>query len=179
MRHAQWSTLGRPLADLTANAKAARRPAWSLLALGVALAGGGFYFVLVGLSLLPAPSEQHGPNWLVLAVGLVFFAAGASVLVRGLLGVPDNQPDLPADAPAAFKVIQWLAMFIIIAGLASVGSWIAFGPGARAFSMSLPIAGSLAEIVGRTMFGIGAVITWLMAALVAYAGIMKMLGKKP
>ena len=115
----------------------------------------------------------------MLAVGLVFFAAGASVLVRGLLGAPDDQPDLPADVPVAFKVIQCLAMFIIIAGLASVGSWIAFGPGSRAFSMALLIAGSLAEIVGRTKFGIGAVITWLTAALVAHAGIMKMLGKKP
>jgi hypothetical protein len=167
------------LADPMANAKTARRPTWSLLAIGALFAGGGFYFVLVGLSLLPGPSKQHGPNWIVLAIGLVFFAAGMSVLVRGLLGVPDNQPDLPADAPAAFKVIQWLAMFTIIAGLASVGTWIAFGSGPRAFSMSLPISGSLGENIGRTVFGIGAVITWLMAALVAYAGVMKMLGKKP
>ncbi len=163
-----------------AEAKAKRRFAdWSLLGFGAVLSGGGLYFALVGFSLLPAPSKINGPNWLAVAVGLVFFAAGASVLVRGLLGVPDNQPDLPADAPAAFKLIQWLAMFVIIASLASIGSWIAFGPGPRAFSTSLPIWGSFAAAVGRTVFGIGAVITWLMAALVAYAGIMKMFGKKP
>jgi hypothetical protein len=168
------------MTDRLANAKATRRSArWSLLAFGALVAGGGFYFVLVGLSLLPGPSKLNGPNWLALAVGLVFFAAGVSVLVRGLLGVPDDQPDLPADAPAAFKVIQWVAMFVILAALASIASWIAFGTGPRAFTISAPISGSLAATIGRTMFGIGAVITWLMAALVAYAGVMKLLGKKP
>jgi hypothetical protein len=32
-------------------------------------------------------------------------------------------------------------------------------------------------IVGRTMFGFGAVITWLMAALTAYAGAKKIFGR--
>ena len=84
---------------------------------------------------------------------------------------------MPADAPAIAVAIQWLATLTIIAGLASIGTWIAFGPGPRQFAMSLPVWGSLAETVGRAMFGFGAVITWLMGAL-AYAGVRKMFGKK-
>ena len=157
---------------------AARKHDWGLLALGAVLAGGGLYLALPGVNFLPLPSRLHGPNWLALAAGLVFFAAGLSVLVRGWLAVPDSQPDLPADAPAAFVAIQWLAALTVIAALASIGTWIAFGAGTRHFSMSLPFTGSLAEGLGRGAFGIGAIITWLMFALMAYAGVEKIFGKK-
>ena len=161
------------------NSSSARSFDWTLLALGVALAGGGFYLALVGLGLARSPSHLNGPNWLGFAAGLVFFAAGLSMLVRAWLRVPDKQPNLPNDAPAIAVAIQWLAVLTIIVALASIGTWIAFSPGPRQFSMSFPVWGSLAEMIGRAMFGFGAIITWLMAALMAYAGVMKMLGKKP
>ncbi len=97
------------------------------------------------------------------------------MLVRAWLHVPDKQPNLPDNAPAIAVAVQWLATLTIIVALASIGTWIAFGPGPRQFSMSLPVWGSLAEMIGRAMFGFGAIITWLMAALMAYAGVMKML----
>ena len=158
--------------------KVARKHDGGLLAIGAVFAGGGLYLALSGAGLAPLPSRLHGPNWLALAVGLVFFAAGLSVLVRGWLAVPDSQPNLPADAPTAFVVMQWLAAFTIMAGLASIGTWIAFGEGERQFSMSLPFTGSTGETVGRIAFGFGAVIAWLMAAGVAYAGFNKIFGKK-
>ncbi len=161
------------------NSSTARSFDWTLWAIGIACAGGGFFLALVGLGLAHSPSHINGPNWLGFAAGLVFFATGLAVLVRVWLHVPDKQPNLPDDAPAIAVAIQWLAVLTIIVALASIGSWIAFGPGPRQFSMSLPVWGSLAETIGRVMFGFGAIITWLMAALMAYAGVMKMLGKKP
>jgi hypothetical protein len=161
------------------NSSTARSFDWTLWALGIACAGGGFYLALVGLRVFSPPSRIHGPYWLGFAAGLVFFAAGLSVLVRAWLHVPDKQPNLPNDAPAVAEAIQWLATLTIIVALASIGTWVAFGPGPGQFSMSLPVWGSLAEMIGRAMFGFGAIITWLMAALMAYAGAMKMLGKKP
>ncbi len=163
--------------------KVARKHDWGLLAIGVVFAGGGLYLALSGAGLAPSPSPLHGPNWLALAVGLVFFATGLSVLVRGWLAVPDNQPNLPAGTPAIFVAIQWLAAFVIIAGLASVATWIGFGDGDRHFSLSMPFGSSNAKItggeaIGRAMFGLGAIITWLMAAGVAYAGLNKIFGKK-
>jgi hypothetical protein len=152
---------------------------WMLLVIGFAFAGGGLYFALVGFGLAAAPGRINGPNWLALAVGLVFFAAGASVLVRAWLRVPDNKPNLPNDAPAFALAVQWLAALTVIAGLASIGTWIAFGAGDRSFDFSTPfVAGPLAETIGRAAFGFGAVITWLMAAAVAYTGVKKILGKK-
>ena len=162
---------------MTRTAASARKHDWSLLAIGALAGGGGFYFALVGLGLTPSPSRINGPDWLALAAGLVFLAAGTSVLVRGWLAVPDRQSNLPADAPAAAVAIQWLAALVIIVSLASIGTWIAFGSGDREFATNLPVQGSLGETVGRVAFGIGAIITWLMAAAVAAKGIRTILRK--
>jgi hypothetical protein len=160
------------------NSSTARSFDWTLWAFGLAMASGGFYLALVGLGLFSPPSRIHGPNWLGFAAGLVFFAGGLSLLVRAWLHVPDKQANLPDNAPAIAVAIQWLAALIIIAALASIGTWIAFGPGPRQFSMSLPVWGSLAEMIGRAVFGFGAILTWLMAALMAYAGAKKLFGSK-
>jgi hypothetical protein len=160
------------------SATAARKHDWGLVAIGIVFAGGGLYFALVGLGLTPSPSKLYGPNWLALAVGLVFGSAGLSVTVRGWLAVPDNQPNLPDDAPAAAVAVQWLAALIIMAGLASIGTWIAIGPGERSFAIMLPAKGSLGETVGRVAFGTGAVITWLMTFVMAAKAIQKVFGKK-
>jgi len=155
----------------------ARRHDWSLLAIGAVFAGAGIYFILVALGLAASPSRLYGPDWLAFATGLVFLAGGVSVTVRGWLAVPDHQSNLPADAPAAAAAIQWLAALLIIVALASIGTWIAFGSGEREFGTNLPVQGSLRESIGRVAFGIGAVITWLMAAAVAYSGVKRILGK--
>jgi hypothetical protein len=99
-----------------------------------------------------------------------------SVLVRAWLRVPDKQPNLPDDAPA-LVAIQWLAAVPMTAGLASIGTRIAFGAGTRQFSMPLPVWGSLAEIIGRAVFSFGAIIASLTAAFAA-AGAKKIFGKK-
>ena len=156
----------------------ARKHDWGLLAIGAIGVAGGLYLALSGVGFVPLPSRLHGPNWLAVAAGLIFLAAGLSVLVRGWIAVPDNQANLPAGTPVALVAVQWLAAFTIMAGLASIGTWVAFGAGTRQFSMSLPFTGSIGETIGRTAFAIGAIITWLMAAGVAYSGLSKILGKK-
>jgi hypothetical protein len=160
------------------NSSTARPFDWIVFAFGAAMAGGGFFLALVGLGLTRSSSHIHGSNWLGFAAGLVFFAAGLSVLVRAWLRVPDKQANLPDDAPAITVAIQLPAALTIIIGLASIGTWIAFDPGPHQFAISLPVWGSLAEMIGRAAFGFGAIITWLMAVLVAYAGAKKFLGKK-
>ncbi len=158
-------------------AETARKRDRTLLAIGALFVGSGLYFILVGLGAAPSPGRIYGPNWLASAVGLVFLAAGASVIVRGWLAVPDNRSGLPADAPSAAVAVQWLASLVIIVSLASVGTWIAFGSGEREFSIMLPVPGTPGETVGRVAFGVGAVITWLMAAAVAYSGAKKFFRK--
>jgi hypothetical protein len=156
---------------------AARKHDIGLLAIGAVFAAGGLYFTLVGIGAAPAPSRLYGPDWIALAVGVVFAAAGLSVLVRGWLGVPDSQAGLPDGAPAAAVAVQWLASLCIIVGLAAIGTWVAFGSGERSFTMLLPARGTLGETAGRIAFGIGAVVTWLLAVGVAAKGIRKIFGK--
>jgi hypothetical protein len=163
----------------TTSQPARRKFDWTLVLFGLALAGGGFYLTLVGFGAMAPPSKQHGPNWLAVAAGLVFFAPGVSLLMRAWLRMPDDRADLPPDAPFVAVAIQWLTALIVMIGLASIATWVAFGVGTREFAMSVPVPHTWTEIIGRTMFGFGAVVTWLMAALTGYAGVMKMLGKKP
>ena len=160
------------------NSSTARSFDWTLWAIGIAWPAADFIWRWWAWGCAARRASINGPNWLGFAAGLVFFAAGLSVLVRAWLHVPDKQPNLPDNAPAIAVAIQWLAALTIIVALASIGTWIAFGPGPRQFSMSLPVWGSLAEMIGRAMFGFGAIITWLMAALMAYAGAKKIFGSK-
>jgi len=155
----------------------ARAHDWRLMAIGAACAGAGIYFVLVGFGVVPPPSKINGPLWLSICVGLVFLAGGVSVLVRGWLGVPDDE-DLPADAPRALVALQWIAVVTACAGLAAAGTWVAFGTGSRHFVMPLPVWGSLAEYIGRAAFGLGAIIAWLITLAFARMGAKKVFAKK-
>lgn len=149
-----------------------------LLLIGTVCAAAGIYFVLVGLGLAPPPpSKLNGPQWLATCVGLVFLAGGVMVLVRGWLGVADSQ-DLPDDAPRELVALQWIAVVACCAGLASAGTWVAFGEGSRHFVMPLPIWGALAEYVGRGAFGFGAIISWIVTAAIAHRGARQVFGKK-
>ncbi len=150
----------------------------SLIAIGILTAAGGLYFALVGIEAVPPPSRINGPIWLALFVGVVFLATGISVIVRGLSGADDRSGDLPDDAPAWMKTVYWLDSVIATAGLAAIGTWVAFGGGTRHFSMAGPIAGPLGEGIGRTVFGLGAIITWLIVLAFARAGAKKIFGKK-
>jgi uncharacterized membrane protein YedE/YeeE len=148
-----------------------------LLAIGAVCAAGGVYFILAGFGLAPPPSKINGPMWLSSCVGLVFLAGGAMVLVRGWLGVSDSQ-DLPDDTPRMLIALQWIAVVACCAGLATAGTWVAFGEGERHFVLPLPVWGSLAEYLGRAAFGLGALLAWLIAALVARAGAKKVFQRR-
>jgi hypothetical protein len=148
-----------------------------LLAIGALCAAGGVYFILVGLGLAPPPSKINGPLWLSSCVGLVFLAGGVMVLVRGWLGVPDSQ-DLPDDAPRPLIALQWIAVVACVVGLATAGTWVAFGPGERHFVLPILVWGSWAEAIGRAAFGLGALLAWLIAALMARHGVSKVFGRK-
>jgi hypothetical protein len=151
---------------------------WKLVAIGVAVTAFGVYFGLVGFELVPPPSRINGPIWFALAVALVFAPTGLSLIVRALSGTDDDANDLPDNAPVWMKCVYWLDAVIVVASLATIGTWVAFGPGTRHFSMSGPVFGPVGEGIGRTVFGIGAVITWLIVFVFARAGAKKIFGKK-
>ncbi|HEY5305196.1 MAG TPA: hypothetical protein VIJ52_00815 [Pseudolabrys sp.] len=161
-----------------AEANASSNDRRSTLIVGAITGAFGLYMCLVGVGMLPPPSRINGPVWLAAAAGLAFLCAGVSVMLRGLIGMDDRQSELPADAPLWVLVTYWLTAVIAAASLASIGTWIAFGYGDRPISISGPFTGPVGEDVGRTVFGIGTLLSWFIVVTLARHGARKIFGKK-
>ena len=139
----------------------ARKSDVMLYAIGAVCAGFGLYIVLAGLGALPPPGEAHAPPWLLAVAGLTFLLAGVNVLIRAATGTPDSQGALAAGAPGFARALYRFTGFGIIVALGTIGSWVAFGPGPREFTGTLPIAGQIGAYVGRAAFGLGAAVIWI------------------
>ncbi len=143
---------------------------------GVAAITGVFFFVL-GAGLLPVaggPKNVHGPQWLAMSVGLAFFLAGVAIVIQTFGQANQATGELPAAAPRWMRAMQHLIGLTICICLGAVASWVAFGPGERDFSGSfLFFDRATNAAIGRTAFGIGAVIIWLCIAAVVASGIRK------
>ena len=137
----------------------------------------GLFVIALGATIMLAvagvlPSKGgDAPAWIVACAAAVFVLAGGLLLLRSFMGGDMNGSDVPGGAPFVLRAVYYLAGLSIIAALATVGTWVAFGPGERAFSMSVPFLGSGAANpwVGRAAFGIGAVLTWLFFVVAAVA----------
>lgn len=125
---------------------------------------GGAYFTAVGLGLLPipgGPANLHAPLWVLMLIGAIFLLAGLMLLIQRF-GHANADGELPPGAPGWLRVVQYVFGVAVFASFAMIGSWIAFAPGEREFSASVPFVSFAAnEIFGRVMFGFGAVICWL------------------
>jgi hypothetical protein len=86
---------------------------------------------------------------------------------------PDG--DLPPGTPFVVRLVQYVLGLGITATLASIASWVAFGSGSRHFSGSGPfISGAVNEALGRTVFGIGAVLTWAFMAVMVIVSVKRL-----
>lgn len=75
------------------------------------------------------------------------------------------------------KVVYWLCGAVAMASLAAIGTWVAFGSGERAFSMAGLIDSSISAGIGRAIFGICTIMTWVMVIALMRAGARKIFGK--
>ena len=128
----------------------------------------GLIPTLAGLDIIPSDDDSwHAPKWIGVVAGLMFVGAGFVVLLASY------QKKFPRLKPT----VEWVGgMFGLFAftGFAAIGSWVAFGPGERGFESNIPIPDfiipvgdwliSTRELTGRAAFGVGAVITTLIAA---------------
>jgi hypothetical protein len=148
-----------------------------MIMVALLMIGIGLYFSLVGLGVLPVPGgprNLHGPLWLVVCAGLAFLLGGLAFALHLAVGGDPESRELPKDAPPWTRVAQYLLGVAIFACFALIGSWIAFGPGERAFSGTVPVGPTL----GRIAFGIGAVILWLGTIGFVISGARKLLRSK-
>ena len=150
-----------------------------LIGLGIACAAAGGYFVLVGFGALPAPGETSAPAAIVVAAGLAFLFAGLTCVVRAKAGMSDHDSDMPDSAPLWTK-LSYRALGIGIAGaLAIIGTWIAIGSGPRAFTIAAPFGEmrTAGETIGRTLFGLGAIIVWITMIALTIGTVRKFFGR--
>ena len=138
--------------------------------MGVFFGAMGTFIVLLALGTFGDPHLSDGtPPWVGVAAGLAFLLGGLAVIVGyGVAGGIAPDGDLPAGTPFFVRLVQYVLGLGITAMLASIASWVAFGSGSRHFSGSgLFVGGALNEALGRAVFGIGAVLTWAITAVIA------------
>ena len=148
--------------------------------LGLIVLATGVPICLIGAGVIaPDKSSIHAPLWVVFVAGLVFVFAGG---LLGLGGFASAKPDgsLPADTPWTLRLLQYLCGLVVIAALATVGSWVAFGSGPRNFTVTTSFLGSANtgpgdDTIGRIAFGFGAILTWLFFVIAAIGGARQLL----
>lgn len=133
-----------------------------IIGVGVAFSAAGLYFMLGAAGYAPMP-EGNSPAFIAFCAGVAFLFAGLTCMVRARAGMTDMQSEVPDDAPRWTKVSYRVLAIGTAGALATIGSWIAIGSGPRAFSFSGPLVEmqTTGEMIGRTVFGLGAVIVWI------------------
>lgn len=151
-----------------------------MIAIGLITAGAGLYFTLIGAGVLPPPKGgANAPGWIVVCAGLAFLLGGIAVLRQAIPGGevgPDGK--LPDEAPRWMHVMHHMTGVAVLALLAAIGSWVAFGPGPRSFTASSSLTGSFdpGEWAGRVAFGLGALLVWLFTIAFAVRAARKAFG---
>lgn len=147
------------------------------VALGLAVGAMGALIILVAGGIIPGRDARlEAPRWVVAAAGGAFVLAGAAMIVGyAVAGGAAPDGDLPPGTPRWVRVTQSLLGLGIIGSLAAVATWVAFGPGPRAFSVTLPFVdqGPGNETVGRVAFGLGAVLMWVILAAFVVVGVRR------
>jgi hypothetical protein len=141
------------------------------LFLGLFAAGAGLNALLAAFGAIPL-KPTDAPPWVLACGGATFILLGAALIVsNGIAGRVGPDGDLPAGTSVSFQLTQYVLGAGIVGCLIAVLAWVAFGPGPRHFTTTLPFVGtrpSQGEISGRILFGLAAVlaVAFLIAATV-------------
>lgn len=148
--------------DQPGNLSAREASPHEVAGLGIALSLAGLYFMLGSIGVLPMP-DADGPAFLVFAAGAAFLFAGLFCLGCARTEMTDNQTTLPEAWPVWLRLSYQMLAIGIFGAFAAIGTWIAIGSGPRAFAVSMPFVSTqtTGDLVGRTVFGLGAVIVWI------------------
>lgn len=133
--------------------------------IGLLLAAFGAVLMAATFDIGPlGPDDINGPPWLGVASGGVFAAAGLA-LIAG--------PQSP--------LVARLFGILILAGLAALGNWVAFGVGERicSGSISLSTSSDFSGLSCRLPFGFGALVANAVLFLMIVSTLQQALGGPP
>ena len=159
----------------------ARSPDKTTIACGLLAAALGLFIGLSSVGIIPGGRAAGGERWIGFIAGLAFVLGGIAVVIQTLTGTTPDSPGagLPPGAPKWVRVTLLLLSLAIVASLATIGSWVAFGTGAREFSGPIPfLPGWLNELLGRTVFGFGAILTWIILIVMAVMAAHRLRARK-
>jgi hypothetical protein len=140
----------------------------------------GLFLLLMSVGVVPMrPRPGDGPLWVAAVAGLCFVLAGISVAVGAIHGVSETG-ELPKDTGWWMRLFYTVIGVTIVGALACIGSWVAVGPGPRAFGGPgmILLSQEANDMTGRVIFGFGAVLTWLCAIAMAVSGARKLFSGK-
>jgi hypothetical protein len=150
----------------------------SAILMGIIAVLVGVFISLIAADVIKAAeSGFNAPRWVVLAAGMVFFLAGATILATG--GAQQSQ----VEEINAVRIFRGAAGFLIVFLFASIANWVAFGSGDRQFSSSiqlpfLAVTREAGDMPGRLAFGCGAVLLDLILVFMILRFIRNLLTEK-
>ena len=125
-----------------------------VIGVGIAFSAAGLYVMLGTAGYVPMP-ESNSPAFIGFCAGAAFLFAGLTCMVRAHAGIL-NIESVPRRTPVSYRMLAIGAT----GALAIIGTFVAIGSGPRAFNLSAPFVEMQAagDVVGRSVFGLGAVI---------------------
>jgi len=153
------------------------------IALGLLVIAMGSLFIMLALGVIhpQGATADQTPPWIGVAAGLIFVFGGvALILGYAIAGGVSPDGDLLPGTPWGIRLTQFLLALAITGAMAAIASWVAFGPGPRAFSMTGSFAGAApaSQWLGRAAFGFGAVLLYLFIAVFAVVGIRRLRSRR-
>jgi hypothetical protein len=146
-----------------------------VIGVGVAFSLAGLYVMLGAVGYLPMP-ENNSPAFISFCAGAAFLFAGLTCMVRARAGMTGTETEAPDGAPRWIVMSYRILAIGVAVALATIGTWIAIGSGPRAFSISASHVAmqTTGEAIGRAVFGLGAVIVWIVVIALTVGTVRKL-----
>jgi len=163
---------GRPVAQASPH---------DVIGVGVAFAAAGLYLMLgaAGYAPMPEGNSPNAPAFIGFCAGAAFLFAGLTCMVRARAGMLNIETEIPDSAPRWMQVSYRVLAIGTAGALAIIGTYVAIGSGPRAFSLSTSLVETTTgEAIGRTVFGLGAVIVWIMVIALTVGTVRKLFDRR-
>jgi hypothetical protein len=150
-----------------------------VIGVGIAFAVAGLYVMLGAAGYAPMP-ESNSPAFIGFCAGAAFLFAGLTCMVRARAGMLNMETEIPDGAPHWMQVSYRVLAIGAAGALAIIGTYVAIGSGPRAFGLSAPFIEmqTTGEVVGRTVFGLGAVIVWIIVIALTVGTVRKLFDRR-
>jgi len=153
-----------------------------VIGVGVAFSAAGLYLMLGAAGYVPMPegNSPNSPAFIGFCAGAAFLFAGLTCIVRARAGMLNMETEIPDSAPRWMQVSYRVLAIGAAGALPTIGTYVAISPGPRAFSSSTSLIEmqTTGEVLGRTVFGLGAVIVWIIVIALTVGTVRKLFDRR-